>query len=77
MRDWRDEENDRRIEEMYASRHGSGTDDILEFFMWIGFAFVGLLVVTGFLDSTFGWGLTDWVWGLVYEWTDGSLGSPS
>lgn len=77
MRDWQEEEHYRRVQEMYDQQHGGGFDDILEVFVYIIVAVVGLLLVAGFLDSTFGWGLTDWIWGLIYEWTGGALGSPN
>lgn len=79
MRDWRDEENDRRMDEMYARRGGDdhGGNDIIEFFVYILIGFVVILAVAGFLDSHFGWGITDWIWNALHEWTDGAIGRPS
>lgn len=81
MRDYMDDERDRRMDEMYARRSGSATDggfdDIIEFIVGIIGAFLVVLVIAGVLDSYFGWGLVDWIWGLVYSWTDGVIGKPS
>lgn len=78
MRDWRDEENDRRMDEMYANRQGGdGGNDIVEFVTWIVIGFVVLLVITGFLDNQFGWGLTPALWNAIYEWSNGAIGKPS
>lgn len=78
MRDWRDEEQDRRIDEMYhRETGGDGGNDIIEFIVWIVIGFIVILAVAGFLDNTFGWGLVDWIWGALYDWTNGTFGTPN
>lgn len=76
MRDWRDEEQDRRIEELHNQQAGD-VNDIWGFFTYIAIGFVVILVLAGLLDSWFGWGLVDWIWGLVYEWSNGAIGKPN
>lgn len=76
MRDWRDEERDRRIDEMYDRQTGT-FDDIWEFVVWIAIGFAVLLGAAGLLDNFFGWGLVDWLWGLLHQWTGGAIGRPS
>lgn len=78
MRDWRDEEQDRRIEEMYERQTGGdGGNDIIEFFVYIVIGLVVVLAIAGFLDNMFGWGLVDFIWGAIYNWTDGTFGKPN
>lgn len=74
MRDWEDEERNRRIDEMYARQHGSGFDDIIEMFVYIVIGAVVVFFIAGFLDNTFEWGLTDWLWGRIHDWTGGVIG---
>lgn len=78
MRDWRDEERDRRIDEIHAHETGgTGGNDIIEFFTYIVIGFVIILVIAGLLDNWLGWGLVDFIWNAIYNWTDGAIGQPS
>lgn len=66
MRDFMDDERDRRLEDMSRrSRYDGGSDDLVEWLLGIVGIFLVILVIAGFLDSQFGWGLTDWIWGLI------------
>lgn len=71
MRDYMDNERDRRLEDIHHRQQGSGGgggdgfDDILELFAYIVFGAVVLMGIAGFLDNQFGWGLTDWLMGLL------------
>lgn len=81
VRDYMDDERDRRMDEMYARQssdpNGGDWDDIIEFGLKILGVFILILAVAGLLDNQFGWGLTDWIWGLLYSWTDGVVGQPN
>lgn len=78
MRDWRDEERDRRMDEMYARRHDSngGDDgtDLVGFFVGVIIVIALILAGLGWIDNQFGWGLRDWLLGVFHELTNGAIG---
>lgn len=77
MRDWRDEEQDRRIDEIHHRQTGGGIDDIFEVLVWIVIVAVVIFFVAGLLDNWLGWGLVDWIWGAIYDWSNGFFGKPN
>lgn len=76
MRDWRDAERDWQMEEIYQ-RSGGGYDDIIETLVYIVIGIAVVLGIAGFLDSHFHWGLTEWIWAQIHQWTGGVLGKPA
>lgn len=75
MRDWQDEENDRRLNEIHSQQVG-GFDDLWSMGCGVLAVIAVIFVIAGALDNWLGWGLTDFLWGLVYEVSGGVLGSP-
>jgi len=60
-----------RDDHRYDGRSEDDFEDVIKTLVYVGFGIVGILMIAGFLDAQFGWGLQDWIIGKFNELVGG------